>query len=137
MIYDSAFRLIKSLLPGPYTLIFTPTKRLPRGIRDYSKDKEIGIRIPHSLITSRLIEAYGAPLISTSIHPHWLFPDEEETKKELYSYEIEEFFGPKIEMVLDGGSNELLGDSSVIDFSHNEGPIILRFGAGDLSLFNT
>src|SRR3989339_1142856 len=48
-ISDAVYKRIRNKLPGPYTFVFTPTNDLPRSIRDYKKEKEIGIRIPASV----------------------------------------------------------------------------------------
>lgn len=137
-ISDSCFRRIRSRVPGPYTFIFTPTHEIPRTIKDYRKDNQIGIRIPNSLLCSRLIERYGQAILTTSITPEMLSLEENEDEfapHEIFSYQIEEAFS-QIEVILDPGEFNSLGGSSVIDFaSDGDHPIVIREGAGDVSSF--
>lgn len=64
------FRLLKRYLPGPYTFILPALRSLPRRI--FGKRRDIGIRVPEHTVCHLLIEAVGAPLLSTTLH----FPDE-------------------------------------------------------------
>lgn len=138
MISDSCFRKIRSKVPGPYTFIFAPTHEIPRAIKDYKKDNQIGIRIPDSMICKRLIERYDQPILTTSITLSMLNIEEqgdEFSPHEIYSYQIEEAF-PQLDVILDPGGFHSLGASSVVDFVTNgDQPIIIREGAGDVSSF--
>ena len=69
---DSAFRLIKSLEPGPYTFILPPGSGLPKRLKQ-AKRRTIGCRIPDHLVLRSLLDAVGSPLLSTSLS----LPDEE------------------------------------------------------------
>ncbi len=141
IIYDGAFKLIRKVLPGPYTLIFEPTKELPRAIRGYRKEKEIGIRIPASILCQRLVQANGKPIITSSVthdmlaeNSNGLFLDQDSM---IYSYQIEETYGHRLQMIIDPGDFEFHGDSSVINFATDDGiPAVIRAGAGDVSLFS-
>lgn len=140
MIYDGAFKMIRKVLPGPYTLIFEPTKELPRAIRGYRKEKEIGIRIPKSILCQKLVEANGKPIITTSITHEMLentdagvFLDQDSM---IYSYQIEEAYGHRLKMIIDPGDFEFHGSSSVVCFATDDGtPEVIRAGAGDISIF--
>lgn len=138
IIGDSCFRRIRSRVPGPYTFIFNPSHEIPRTIKDYRKDNQIGIRIPDSILCRRLIERYQHPILATSITEPMLGIDKEEDvfePQQIFSYQIEEAF-PQIEIILDPGEFHSLGGSSVIDFATNgDSPIIVREGAGDVSSF--
>ncbi len=139
---DVAYRRIRSKLPGPYTFIFTPTNDLPRYIRDYKKDKEIGIRIPKSVLVNKLVEHLKHPLITTSISSEML-PEffetekvEEEGQYEIYSYQIEEGIGHQLAMIIDPGDFEFSGPSTIIDFSKDiYAPVVLREGLGECESF--
>ena len=140
IIYDSAFKKIRKVLPGPFTLIFEPTKELPRAIRGYRKEKEIGIRIPASNLCKRLLEATGKPIITTSITHEMLEKTDAgiylDQDSMIYSYQLEEAYGHRLKMIIDPGDFEFHGSSSVISFATDDGsPEVVRAGAGDVSVF--
>ena len=123
-ISDYAYRTMKHLLPGPYTFILPAAKQVPKKL--WTKRKTVGIRIPDHPIALKLLEELGNPIISTST-----------TNRKgdvLYDpYEIRAIFNSRIDLMLSSGN--LSGKtSSVIDLSSDE-PVIIREGAGDLSLF--
>jgi tRNA threonylcarbamoyl adenosine modification protein (Sua5/YciO/YrdC/YwlC family) len=66
---DPAFRLLRSLTPGPVTFILPASAELPKRIRNSgrSKRRDIGIRLPDHLVARGLLEAMGEPLLSTSL----------------------------------------------------------------------
>ncbi|MBT3235832.1 MAG: threonylcarbamoyl-AMP synthase [Bdellovibrionales bacterium] len=138
VISNAQYRLIRPKLPGPFTFIFNPTSHLPRVLKSYKRDKEIGIRVPQSTLISRLIEAHQSPLVSTSLTLdlllHNLAPEfckELGGVEEIYSYLIEEAFSNQVEVVVDSEGTELSGNSTVVDFSNQEeGPQIIRQGSG-------
>ena len=133
VITDIVFRAIKRLIPGPYTFIFNPTKNIPTAIKSYRRDKEIGIRIPDNVLCRRLVEIHQVPLLISSISPEMVGAEEGQT---IYSYQIEDHFEHQVASIIDPGEVEILGPSSVIDFSDESGvPVILREGIGDLSTF--
>lgn len=116
---NSLFRVVRRCLPGPYTFILPAAKSLPRVMR---KDrKTIGIRIPDCPIVLALIEQLGRPLLTSSVAPipgQWLNDP----------LDIEESYGPDLEMVIDGGVL-YPQPSTVIDFTGLE-PVVLREGKG-------
>ncbi|NES98463.1 MAG: threonylcarbamoyl-AMP synthase, partial [Desertifilum sp. SIO1I2] len=70
---DPAYRIMKSLIPGPYTFLLPATKLVPRMVMA-PKRKTTGIRVPDHAICQELLNALGNPIISTSAH---LVGDEE------------------------------------------------------------
>ncbi len=131
-INDFAFKTIKRKLPGAYTFIFPPAYGIPKAIKNYRKEKQIGIRIPKSLLCQKLIEFNECPIIASSIHPESV----ESFDGTIYSYQIEQFFEHQLGMIIDPGEVEFAGESSVIDMSTEDGiPIVIRHGAGDVSSF--
>ena len=119
-----AYKMMKRLLPGPYTFILQATKLVPKIAM--TKQKTVGIRIPDNKICLALLKELGNPIISTSVYK----PDEG-----LYNdpAEIEERFGKRLNLVIDGGVI-VAEHSSIIDLS-NETPKVIRTGKGDVSLF--
>ncbi len=63
---DQAFRLIKTLVPGPRTFILPPGAGLPKRLK-LAKRRTIGCRIPDHPVTRALLDTLGAPLLSTSL----------------------------------------------------------------------
>jgi tRNA threonylcarbamoyl adenosine modification protein (Sua5/YciO/YrdC/YwlC family) len=117
----SAFRLLKRVLPGPYTFIFEASPEVPKIM--LRKRRTIGIRMPDNPVSLALLKEMNEPLLSSSIRdPELDFVNDPE--------EIERFFGNRVEMVIDGGIL-LPIPSTVIDLSGPE-PVLLREGKGDV-----
>jgi tRNA threonylcarbamoyl adenosine modification protein (Sua5/YciO/YrdC/YwlC family) len=64
---DEAYRIIKRLIPGPYTFVLPATKLVPKLVMS-PKRKTTGIRVPDHPLCFTLVEALGNPIISTSAH---------------------------------------------------------------------
>lgn len=62
---DAAYRLIRRLIPGPYTFLLPATKLVPRLVMS-PKRKTTGIRVPDHVICQSLLQELGNPIISTS-----------------------------------------------------------------------
>ncbi|MBL7974894.1 MAG: threonylcarbamoyl-AMP synthase [Candidatus Kapabacteria bacterium] len=60
---NSAYRLIKRLIPGPYTFILPCTKAVPNYAHD-PKRNTVGIRVPHATIANAILTSLAEPLIS-------------------------------------------------------------------------
>jgi len=119
-----AYKMMKRLLPGPYTFILKATKLVPKIAM--TKQKTVGIRIPDNKICLSLVRELGHPIISTSVYK----PNEG-----LYNdpTEIEERFGKQLDLVIDGGVI-VAEHSSIIDLT-DEFSKVIRKGKGDVSLF--
>lgn len=116
---NGLFRIMKSLLPGPYTFILPASKQVPKILQ--SKKKTIGLRIPDNNIALSIIKTLGHPILSAS------FPGndvEEYTDPEV----IYENWGNQIDMVIDGGIGGIV-PSTVVDCTTEEYSLI-RQGAG-------
>lgn len=138
LISDFAFRKINRKIPGPYTFIFNPSKDLPKAIKSYRKEKQIGIRIPSAIFCKKLLEFHGDALVTTSITSMTLEKKGYSNtygpyEQEIYSYQIEDAFSAEIKMILDPGDFHFIGPSTVVDFSNGDDPSVLRKGAGDVS----
>ncbi len=121
---DSAYRIMKHLLPGPYTFILPAAKIVPKKL--WSKRKTVGIRVPNHSVTLTLVKELGNPIISTSTTNR---------KGELLvdPNEIRDIFNLQVDLMLSSG-NMASEPSSVIDLSQDQ-PEIIREGAGDVSMF--
>ncbi len=63
---NPAYRLIKSLTPGPYTFILQATHEVPRRLQN-PKRKTIGLRVPDHVVAQSLLQALGEPLMSCTL----------------------------------------------------------------------
>jgi tRNA threonylcarbamoyl adenosine modification protein (Sua5/YciO/YrdC/YwlC family) len=118
-----AFRLLKRVLPGPYTFIFEASPEVPKIM--LRKRRTIGIRMPDNPIALALLEEMGEPLLSSSIRD----PDQDFVNN---PEEIDRSLGDEVEMVI-GGGILLPVPSTVVDLSGDE-PVLLRQGKGDVEV---
>lgn len=119
-----AYKMMKRLLPGPYTFVLKATKLVPKIAM--TKQNTVGIRIPDNKICLALVKELGHPIISTSVYK----PDEGLFNEPA---EIEERFGKQLDLVIDGGVI-VAEHSSIVDLT-GDSPKVIRKGKGDVSLF--
>lgn len=124
-ISNSAYRLMKKNLPGPYTFVLTTMKIVPKIMT--SKQKTVGIRVPDNAICRALIEALGNPILTTSASL------EGQGLPLAEAYELEEKLGGLVDIIIDGGP-VYPEPSSVISLT-GANPEILRQGKGDFRQF--
>lgn len=122
----STFKVLKHHLPGPFTFILNATNEIQK-IFD-SNRKEIGIRIPNSLLLQKMIAKLGNPIATSSIHDE----DDEIMDYITDPFEIYQRYDHQVELIIDGGIGNLYA-STVVDCTENE-PIIIRQGIGILEL---
>lgn len=63
----SQFRLIRRLLPGPYTLILKASSDVPKTM--HNRHHEVGLRMPKHLVACMLLAELGEPLLTGSVTP--------------------------------------------------------------------
>ena len=124
---NSAFRMLKSLTPGPYTFILPASREVPRRLQN-PRRKTIGLRVPRHPITQSLLESLGEPLMSSTL----LLPGDELPLTD--SREIVERLDSQVDLVIDGGYCGL-EPTTVLDLT-GETPNVLRHGRGDVSLLS-
>jgi tRNA threonylcarbamoyl adenosine modification protein (Sua5/YciO/YrdC/YwlC family) len=112
------FRILKQLLPGPYTVLLPASREVPR----YLQNKQVvGLRIPDHPFCQALVALLGEPIITTSV----ALPDQPVLNT---AWEIEEEQGHALDLVVDCG--QPLGvPSTILDLSADE-PLLVREGAG-------
>ncbi|MDY0286847.1 MAG: L-threonylcarbamoyladenylate synthase [Bacteroidales bacterium] len=120
---NSIFKLMRSVLPGPYTFILEASNNVPKIFKN--KKKTVGIRIPDCDIIRKIVEELGNPIMSTSVH------DEDEiieytTDPEL----IHEKYNQVVDMVIDAGYGDNTA-STILDCTRGEVEII-RQGKGEI-----
>jgi tRNA threonylcarbamoyl adenosine modification protein (Sua5/YciO/YrdC/YwlC family) len=121
---DYAYKVMKRLLPGPYTFILKASRLVPKII--IPKRQTTGIRVPDNPICMALIAELGHPIISTSVKDDngEVMTDPEEMEKK---------YRHVVDMVLDGGIFPP-APSSVLNLVDDVVEII-RIGKGDVSAF--
>jgi tRNA threonylcarbamoyl adenosine modification protein (Sua5/YciO/YrdC/YwlC family) len=122
---NAAFKTMKHLIPGPYTFILPAgrMKALPKIL--VSKRKSVGIRVPDSRVALDLVKQLGHPILSTSVTT-----DEGDILNDPAI--IGEQFNNIVEMIIDGGV--LTSEPSTILDLTDENPVVVREGAGDVSM---
>ncbi len=118
-----AYKIMRRLLPGPYTFVLPATKETPKLLR--SKQKTVGIRIPDHSVSTAIVSQLGWPLLSTSAN-------RSEQDAITNPFRLEEELGHEVDLILECGDLPVL-PSSVISLIGDEVEI-LRRGSGDLSL---
>jgi tRNA threonylcarbamoyl adenosine modification protein (Sua5/YciO/YrdC/YwlC family) len=120
---NPAFRLMKRLIPGPFTFILPAgrLKQLPKNL--ISKRKAVGIRVPDNKITQMLIRELGHPILSASVT---------NVKREIINDPqiIREEYEKRVDVIIDSGFSSL-EVSTILDLTEDT-PVIVRQGAGDL-----
>ncbi len=119
---NSAFKLLKKNLPGPFTFILPTGGRLPK---IYKQRKEVGIRVPDNTIIRTLVKELGNPVLTMSVR------DEDEVIEYTTDPElIHEKYADTVDLVIDGGYGGAEA-STVVDCTDDEFEII-RQGKGVL-----
>ena len=121
---NTAYRLMRKNLPGPYTFVLAGTKLVPKIM--LTKQKTVGIRVPDNPICLALIEALGNPVLNTSAQI-------EEEEPVCDSMDVDRLFGKQVDLIIDGGT--IIPNPSTLISLLTEQPEILRQGKGDISAF--
>lgn len=117
-----AFKVLKKLLPGPFTFIFESNSNVPK-ILGVNK-KTVGIRIPDHRIPLAIVKQLGNPLITSSIK------DDDEIKEYTTDpEEIYEDFKNRVDLIVHGGQGGNV-PSTIVDFTGSE-PFVTRQGLGE------
>ncbi len=112
-----AEKIIGRFWPGPLTLIFKASKRLP-GLLTGGRGT-IGIRFPNATLPVRLIDQVGFPITATSANRSG-------APSPASAQMVEQAFGASIDSILDGGPCSTI-PSTVLDLTTPE-PNLLREG---------
>jgi tRNA threonylcarbamoyl adenosine modification protein (Sua5/YciO/YrdC/YwlC family) len=123
---NSAYRLMKSLTPGPYTFILRATHEVPRRLQQ-GKRKTIGIRVPDHPITLALLGELGEPLMSSTL----ILPGRDHPETD--AHDIRERLEHELDLVIDGG-NCGLEPTTVVDLVDGSAQV-LRRGRGSTEGF--
>ncbi|WP_323758564.1 L-threonylcarbamoyladenylate synthase [Roseivirga sp.] len=117
------FKVMKKLLPGPYTFILNSNSSVPKILN--AKKKTVGIRVPNNSIPRLLVKELGRPIITSSI----------QGEDDVIEYSTDpslifEKYENLVDIVIDGGYGGNV-PSTVIDCSNDQFEII-REGLGEI-----
>lgn len=129
---DGAYRLMKRLIPGPYTFLLPATKLVPRLVME-PKRRTTGIRVPRNAVCLGLLQELGNPIISTSAY---VPGDEEEDSTAMVALsdsisqaELFDRWDKLVDLIVDDGSEPGYQVSTILDCTEDELQII-RQGLG-------
>lgn len=122
----SLYKIMRKVLPGPYTFILNANSNIPKLFK--IKKKTVGIRVPNHNIPLQLVDQIGNPLLTTS-----LIENTDNIESNIEPSIIYENYKNKVDIVIDGGLGKLT-PSTVLDCTQSEIEII-REGLGDLNVF--
>ncbi len=117
---DFAYRVMKHLVPGPYTFVLPASRAVPKILE--TRRKTVGIRVPEHPIPANVVRELGEPIVSTSAIPvggDLPFND---------AGEMDRHYGNQLDLIIDGGPCGLV-PSTVLDLTGPE-VIIVRQGKG-------
>ncbi len=123
---NTAYRLMRKNLPGPYTFVLSGTKLVPKIM--LTKQKTVGIRVPGHPVCLAIIEALGNPILNTSAAP-----EDEDDSQICSADDVERLFGKQVDLIIDSG--EIIPEPSSVISLLDEQPEILRFGKGNVEAF--
>ena len=123
---DRAYRIMKHLIPGPYTFLLPASKQVPKLVMS-PKRKTTGIRVPNNVLCQELLKALGNPVVSTSAH----LPDEDGDFPTMYVEKAYLFdaLENQVDIIIDNTVDPGFKVSTILDFTTNE-PELVRKGLG-------
>ena len=128
LVDNPQYRLLKAILPGPYTLILKGTREVPKKLL-MPKRNTVGLRVPNHVIIQAVLAELGAPILSTTLKvPGY---DAYELNDATM---IDDVIGNHVEAIIDGGACSM-EPTTVIDLSDGA-PEVLRKGQGSTALFD-
>lgn len=130
IVSDTAYRIMKHLIPGSYTFLLPATKLVPRLVQN-PKRKTTGIRVPDHTVSQALLAALGNPIISTSAH----FPQAQNgqsishaAESNISRVELFDCLDKLVDVIVDDGSEPGYQVSTILDLTAE--PSIIRKGLG-------
>ena len=121
---NNAFDIMRRNLPGPFTFILPPASTLPKAFKGR---KEVGIRVPDDDVARHLANAFGRPLLTSS-----LTVDEFDNEDyHLAMMEVADSFSSDVALIIDSGARQQI-PSAIINLMDSSSPEIIREGPIDL-----
>lgn len=118
---DDAYKLVKRLVPGPFTFILPASKLVPKFAQN-PKRLTAGIRVPENVLSQALLKSLESPIISISAK----LPDKGVMTD---PNEIIAAFSKLVDIAVSSDEYEFAGESTILDLTGDTYEII-REGAG-------
>jgi len=118
---DFAYRIMKRLVPGPYTFVLRATREVPKLL--VRKQKTVGIRVPDEPIALALLNELGSPIVSTSATYQGQVLNDPDELHARFAH---------ADALIDGGWGGI-EPSTIIDLTGDE-PLVIRVGAGPVDV---
>lgn len=122
---DDNFKLIKRLIPGPYTFILPATREVPR-LLTHPKKRTVGIRVPDYPICLELIKEMGRPLMAITAklegveHGHPQHGD-----REMFLSRFDKI----VDVIVDNQQPLISDETTIVDLT-DQPSVVLRKGLG-------
>lgn len=122
---DDNFKLIKRLIPGPYTFVLPATREVPR-LLTHPKKRTVGIRVPEYPICLQMIEELGRPVMAiTAKLPGVEHGNPDTDDREMYLSRFDNL----VDLVVDNQQPLSSEQTTILDLT-GENPGLLREGLG-------
>lgn len=121
------YRLMKMLVPGPYTFLLTATSVVPRRLM-HPKRKTIGVRVPDNTIAQELLRQLGQPIMSSTL----ILPGEHLAMDN--AEDIQTIFEHSVDLIIDGGFYGT-EPTTVISLTTAR-PEVIRLGKGPVNFLS-
>lgn len=121
---NTAFKLMRQCLPGPYTFILPAATTLPK---IFKGRKTVGIRVPDNDIALAITETLGNPILSTSITGDSV---DELTEPMIIADRYE---NTDIDIMIEADEGSATG-TTVVDLTDSRSPVIIRQGLGQMDV---
>ncbi|MFM7529304.1 MAG: L-threonylcarbamoyladenylate synthase [Nodosilinea sp.] len=125
---DVAYRIIRRLIPGPFTFLLPATKQVPQLVMN-PKRRTSGIRVPDNPICLALVAALEHPIISTSALSLVAAKTVGEDSFSPDKVELFDHLEKMVDLIIDDDQPLTYGLSTILDMTADP-PLILRSGLG-------
>lgn len=122
---NEAYKLVKRLIPGPYTFILPATKNVPKFAQD-PKRNTAGLRVPENVLSQALLSAHESPIISVSA----------KVADRTFGNDIDaliDYFSKLVDIAVYSDIYEFHGESTILDLTTDDFQIA-REGAGMIKI---
>lgn len=124
-ISDYNFKLIKRLIPGPYTFILPATKEVPK-LLIHPKKKTVGFRVPDYPIAEGLVRELGHPMLGiTAKKPGMNNGTLEKFEREPFLREFEKL----VDVTIDNQQDLPSKETTILDMT-DDNTKVMRRGLG-------
>ena len=126
---DASYKLMRRLIPGPYTFILPATKLVPKLVMN-PKRKTTGIRVPQHPLCQAILETLAHPIISTSAQlPAGIHHAFDENVFPQSTAELFDAFDALVDLIIDIDQTPTQTASTVLDLCGST-PTVMRQGLG-------